>query len=243
MAPRSLKRLSGYYRPYGKALGLAAFLMLMAALSQAGLVFLIEHVLDSGLIARDEQVLRSIPWLLCGLYAVKGLAISGRAYLIHRAGLGVVKTLRVEAFAALLRQDRRWHQSQASADWVSRLSADISHVDGLAHALTGMVEKPLTILALLGSALWLDWRLTLAVLCVLPVLALAVAGFAKKQGVATQDALDGRANLSKNAQESLDGVMVIQAFHGESARVRGFEKKALSQQQLRMREEKTTPKR
>ena len=142
MVPRSLKRLSGYYRPYRYGLVVAVLLMMLAALSQAGLVFLIEHVLDAGLIARDEQVLRSIPWLLFGLYAAKGLAVSGRAYLIHRAGLGVVRTLRVETFSTLLGQDGRWHQSESSAEWVSRLSSDIAHADGLAHALTGLVENP-----------------------------------------------------------------------------------------------------
>ena len=229
-------RLLERYRPYYGRLALAAGLMAVAAASHAGLVFVIEHVLDDVLIARDRDALMVVPVLLFGLYVAKGVATAGRAYWVNQAGFGVVASFRREVFAALLRQDVQWHKRGAAAERVSRLSTDLAQVDGLAHAYTGLVEKPLTILALLGSALWMDWRLTLAAIAVLPVLALAILGFARQQGGTTQQALDGQALLAQSAQESLDSVAEIQIYGAYSEREAAFEKRNEEQRAQRMKE-------
>jgi subfamily B ATP-binding cassette protein MsbA len=234
--PTVLRRLAGSYRPYRASFAFAAFLMAIAALSQGVLVFLIEHVLDDVLIAKDQAALASIPWLLLGLYAIKGVASAGQAFLVNRAGFGVVMTLRHKVFSHLLGQEMSWHKRTPSAEQVSRISNDLGQVDGLAHAFAGLVEKPLTIFVLLGTAMWLDWRLTLAAVAVLPLIALAILGFAGHQRSTTQACLDSVAALAQTTQESLDGIAEIQAFAGESQRIAAFQAQNERQRALRLRE-------
>ena len=231
-----LSRLAGRYRPYSGRLVLAAVLMAVAAASHGALVFVIEHVLDDVLIARNQDALMAVPVLLFGLYVAKGVATAGRAYWINQAGFGVVAAFRQDVFHALLREDIQWQKKSASSERVSRLSVDLAQVDGLAHAFTGLVEKPLTIAALLGSALWMDWRLTLVAVAVLPVIALAILGFARQQGGTTQEALDGQAALAQNAHESLDGVPEIQVFDAYAQREEAFGKRNRAQESQKMRE-------
>jgi len=221
--PTVLRRLLGHYRPYRLSFAVAAVLMAIAALSHGALVFLIEHVLDDVLIAKDQGALAAIPWLLLGLYVVKGAASAGQAYLVNRAGFGVVMGLRRAVFGRLMAQEIGWHKQRPSAEQVSRISNDIAQVDGLAHAFAGLVEKPLTILVLLGSAMWLDWRLTVAAVAVLPLIALAILGFAGRQRRTTQQSLDGVAALARTTQESLDGIAEIQAFAAEEQRMEAFQ--------------------
>jgi len=230
------KRLLALYRPYRGQFVLAACLMAVAALSHGVLVFVIEHVLDDVLIARDKDALALIPWILLGLYVAKGAASAGQAYLVHRIGFDVVRKLRARVFAHLLSQDVGWHKKHPSAEQVSRLSNDISQVEGVAHAFSGLVEKPLTILVLLGSAMWIDWRLTLATLAVLPFIAIVIMAFAARQRSTTKASLDSLAALNRTAQESLDGVAEIQIHGAESRRVARFDERNERQQDLRLRE-------
>jgi len=230
------KRLSALYRPYRGQFVVAAVLMAIAALSHGVLVFVIEHVLDDVLIARDKDALTLIPWLLLGLYVIKGAASAGQAFLVHRIGFDVVRKLRSQVFAHLLSQDVTWHKKHPSAEQVSRLSNDITQVEGVAHAFSGLVEKPLTILVLLGSAMWIDWRLTMAALAVLPFIALVIMGFAARQRRTTQASLDSLAALNRGAQESLDGVAEIQIHGAQARRVADFDARNAYQQKLRLHE-------
>jgi subfamily B ATP-binding cassette protein MsbA len=231
-----LHRLLRWYRPFFPSFGLAGLLMVVVALCDGSLVFLIEHVLDDGLIAQNEQALQAIPFLLVGLYVAKGVGRAGVGFLLNRAGFGVAKALRSEVFAHLLRQEMPWHKAAPTAEIVSRVSSDVSEVDGLAHSLTGVFEKPLTILVLLGSAVWMDWRLSLAVLGVLPLIAVATLGFAGQQRRTTQTVLDSRAEFSQRMQESLDGIAEIQAFGAEADRLAAFQVENERQRKHRFQE-------
>ena len=235
-SPTVLRRLLRRYRPFTASFGLAGLLMVVVALCDGALVFLIEHVLDAGLIAKDEQVLRVIPWMLVGLYAAKGVGRAGVGFLVNRAGFGVAKSLRSEVFAHLLTQEMRWHKATPTAEQVSRLTSDVGEVDGLAHAATGVFEKPLTIFVLLASAVWMDWRLSLAVLAVLPLIAFATVAFAGQQRKTTQTVLDSRAQFAQRMHESLEGIAEIKAFGAQGDRMAAFEVENERQRKHRFQE-------
>lgn len=231
-----LRRLLTRYRTYTASFALAGLLMVVVALCDGALVFLIEHVLDAGLIQKNEEALEAVPFLLVGLYLAKGFGRAGIGFLLNRAGFGVAKGLRTDVFAHLLKQEMRWHKGTPTAKQVSRVATDVAEVDGLAHALTGLFEKPLTILVLVASAVWMDWRLSLAVLMILPLIAFATMGFASQQRRTTQAVLDSRAHFAQSMQESLDGIGEIQAFGAEEHRLSAFEVLNERQRSNRFRE-------
>ena len=220
--PSVRKRLIDLYRPHGRRLAIAAGLMAVAAAVQGGLVFLIEHVLDDVLIRRDAEALARVPWLFFGLYLVKGAAMAGQGWIVRGAGFEVVRDLRARVFGAMMRQDLSWLRGEAPAVRVSRLTQELEEVEGVGQAFAAAVEKPLTVVVLLGSALAMDWHLTLATLAVLPFVAAAIALFARRQRTTAAARLDASANLAGVAQESLDGLPTLQAFLGESERERVF---------------------
>jgi ATP-binding cassette, subfamily B, bacterial MsbA len=215
-------RIWELYRPYKGALLVAGVFLAMAAAVQGGLVFLIQHILDDVLIRRDAEALSAIPVQVFALFFIKGAALITSGWLVRRASYSVVRDLRLTTFSAQLAQEIGWHNSTHSAENVSRLTQEVEQVEGLGLAFAAIVEKPLTIVVLLCSALFMDWRLTLATFAVLPFVAGAISAFASRQRSTAVDRLDSLATLAVNAQEGLDGIEVVQSFVAEDARSAAF---------------------
>ncbi len=215
-------RIWGLYRPYKGALFVSAVFLAIAAAVQGGLVFLIQYILDDVLIRRDATALSTIPIQVFFLFFIKGVALVISGWLVRRSSYAVVRDLRLSTFRAQLAQEIGWHSSSHSADNVSRLTQEVEQVEGMGMAFAAIVEKPLTIVVLLGSALFMDWRLTLATFAVLPFIAVAISTFASRQHSTAVARLDSLAALAVNAQEGLDGIEVVQSFVAEEGRSAAF---------------------
>jgi len=219
---RDYRRIWGLYRPYRGALYVAALFLALAAAVHGGLVFLIQYILDDVLIQRDAEALSTIPVQVFALFFIKGVALVTSGWLVRRSSYAVVRDLRLSTFRAQLAQDIGWHNGGHSAAKVSRLTQEVEQVEGLGLAFAAMVEKPLTIIVLLGSALVMDWRLTLATFAVLPFVAVAISAFATRQRSTAVERLDSLASLAVQAQENLDGIEVVQGFVAEESRSDAF---------------------
>ncbi len=235
MKPSVLQRLLHWYKPHAWGLVLAGVLLGLGALAQGGLVFLIETVLDDVLIEGNDSLLSWIPIAVGGLYLLKGFSRFGSGFLVHRAGLSVVRKIRYALFAKLLELELDWHLQTNRDVQVSRLVQDVARTESLVHALSAGLEKPLTLLALLGAALYMDVQLTLAALVVLPFVAWAIHSFSTRLRRTFQQTLDNLGNLTASAGQSLQGLEVVQTHRGESARQADFDAENQRQEQLQVR--------
>ncbi len=218
-----LKRLLGYYRPYAGQLLVATVLMALAASIPALLVLLIERVLDDVLIAKDGAALAAMPVAIMVLYAANGSLHVGRTYMTRRIAFQVVTRLRRELFAHTLGLDVGWHQRTPLGAQLTRLTSDLGNVQYLVSAYATLVQRPLTLLGLLAAALWQDWRLTLAAVVLLPLVALPISRFGRQLRRTARESLDNLASLTTSAQETLSGIRVVQAFRAEPQRLKRFE--------------------
>ena len=231
----SLRRLLAWVRPHGAALSLAGVLLAIGALCEGGLIFLLETVLDDGLIQQDARVLAWVPVAVACLYGTKGVVRVGSGALVHRTGLRVVRRLRSALFSHLLILEPAFHAEASSDERLSRLTQDVARTEGIVHGLAHGVEKPLTLLALLGAAFCMDWQLTLAAVVVLPLVGLAIHLFSMRLRQTFRQSLDNLGRLGVSAGQSLDGVEVIQSLGGEGAREAHFEKENQEQERLLFR--------
>jgi subfamily B ATP-binding cassette protein MsbA len=231
----SLRRLLAWVRPHGAALCLAGLLLAIGALCEGSLIFLLETVLDDGLIQQDARVLAWVPVAVACLYGVKGVVRVGSGALVHRTGLRIVRRLRSTLFGHLLVLDPAFHAETSSDEHLSRLTQDVARTEGIVHGLAHGVEKPLTLLALLGAAFCMDWQLTLAALVVLPLVGLAIHLFSTRLRRTFRQSLDNLGRLGVSAGQSLDGVEVIQSLGGRAVREAHFDVENKEQERLLFR--------
>jgi subfamily B ATP-binding cassette protein MsbA len=229
------RRLLGWFAPHKGKLALALVLMLVHSAVPGALVLLVERVLDDVLIARDEAALRTVPLALIGLYALNGLLGFARGMLTRSVAWAVVTRMRGALFAALLGQDVAWHQKQANGALLARLTQDVDNVQYGVSGIVTAVQKPVTLLVLLGAALTLDPVLTALAVVVLPLVAWPIRVFGRRVRRATADGLDSMAALSGVAGETLEGIRAVQRLGVEPARQAAFDAENETHRGLRMR--------
>ncbi|MCB9759349.1 MAG: ABC transporter ATP-binding protein [Alphaproteobacteria bacterium] len=222
MIEPGLRRLLRYYRPYAGRLALATVMMAMASAIPGLLVLLVEQVLDRVLIERDARTLALLPAAVIGLYVVNGALNVVRAMITRAVAFRVVTRLRDELFNHMLALDPGWHQRVPLGERLSWLTQDVGQVQYLVSAYATAVQKPLTLLVLLGTAFAMDWQLALVTLAVLPLVTLPIQRFGRWLRRTAAERLAGMGDLTANAQETLAGLRTVQAYGAEPRRAGAF---------------------
>ena len=126
---------------------------------------------------------------------------------------------------------------QGSADLLARFTNDMESMNqGLNTILGRVVREPLRIVSCLTGALWLNWRLTLLALVLVPVSAATTYRAGKIMKRAVRRSLESMSNIYKILQESLSGIKVVKAFTNERYERRRFflETKSLYKKSVRV---------
>lgn len=216
------RRLARLFAPYKAQLLLSLVLVLVASALPGVLVFVIQKVLDDVLIRRDAEALTLLAPGVVLLYAVNGAVNVSRGLLTRSTSWRIVTALRQQVFEKLLDLDIAWHQQTQSGERTSRLISDINN---LQYALTGLVtavQKPITLLVLVGSAFWMNPRLATVAVVALPLVAIPIDRFGRWLRTAARATLDGGAELAASAQETFAGIRVVQVFGGAAERSARF---------------------
>jgi subfamily B ATP-binding cassette protein MsbA len=250
-APSSLSiyfRLLGYVRPYAGLFAISILGYVMFAMSQPALASTLKYFVD-GLIDPASAVLKFWPFIdgIHLLYAVplmvvfiatwQGVGFYLGNYFLARVSLGVVQDLRIALFNSLLTLPERYYDNNTSGHLISRITFNVTMVTGAAtDAIKVVIREGLTVVFLFAYLLWSNWRLTLVMVAVLPVIALLVASASRKfrkQATKIQMAMG---DVTHVASETIQGHRVVRGFGGETYEQKRFE--AASQnntgKQLRM---------
>lgn len=221
-APSTARRLLALFRPHRAALALSALLVITASAIPGVLVFLIQKVLDDVLIAKDSRMLALMPAAVVLLYLTNGALTLSRGMLTRSISWRVLTALRQQMFEKMVSLDIGWHQRTPSGERVSRLTGDVNNLQYATSAVVTALQKPLTLMILIGSAAWMNARLALVGLFVLPLVAWPMHRFGRRVREGVRASLDSGARLSASAQETFQGVRVVHSFDAAGWRALRF---------------------
>jgi len=216
---RMMARVLSYFRPYWRpGLLVVACIAIQAVLGLAPAV-VFKSLIDT--LARPHPSFAHVGLLVAagiGAALAGGLTGVGEAYLSTRISQGIVATLRRELFGRLLDQPVGFFTDRKAGDLLSRINTDIDGVeDVVTDTVFGLVSSVLVTVATLALMLRFSWQLTLAVLVMIPLVALPArrAGRATYQARARTQSLRGQ--LTGYLQETLgiSGIMLVKAFGRE----------------------------
>jgi ABC-type multidrug transport system fused ATPase/permease subunit len=167
-----------------------------------------------------------VPVACVGLLVISvlwGLFSYGQAYLTARAGHTVVTALRQRVHTQLQRLSPNFHRRQKKGDLLMRLTGDINVLrDLLVNATMQGVSSVLLLTTMLAVLLWMDWRLALIVVGLLPVLSFATFRFSARIRVAARKQRQHEGRVGAVIGETLDKLPLIQALGRERLRDRHF---------------------
>jgi subfamily B ATP-binding cassette protein MsbA len=136
---------------------------------------LLKILLDQGFGAARSFPLWLVPVVIIGLYVLRGLAAFLAQYSLAWAANRGVLSLREAMFARLLNATPALFTQNSASSLTNTMVYEVQGgATSLVQALLGIVRDSLTIVALFGYLLWLNWKLTLLVAVLAPAVALVM---------------------------------------------------------------------
>ncbi|HEY5257696.1 MAG TPA: ABC transporter ATP-binding protein [Candidatus Baltobacteraceae bacterium] len=223
-----LRRLLKEARPYAPQLALATLLG-----TGAGLVTLIPPFAFSEIFNRVLIPPHGARPDLGVLYLALGAIFVGQTlnslltyfqqYLNSRAGQHMIAKLRVRLFERVLNLPLADFDKWRPGELISRFSNDLQLMtDAVSISMPQLVVAVVTFVSSVASMIYLDWRLTLLLIVVAPIMSYVVSLFQRLITNSTKRTQARIADLSSNLTEVLQGQRIVKAFGREEYEVSRF---------------------
>jgi len=216
----SLKFVFVYARRYSKPLGITVVSMILLV----GVQLLAPWIVRT-LIAAVQggtwneaslNLVTRLALLLLLLYVLRGVLSFLRSYQAHVAGWGVVADARQHIYEHLQRLSLRFYEDTQTGQLMSRTVNDSDLFERLiAHAVPDVAVNVLTLVGVSAVLFSINWRLTLLSLVPMPLIVLALRGFAKYVRPAFRERQQQMGELNATLNDNLSGIREIKAFTQE----------------------------
>jgi len=245
-------RLLRYVRPYIGLFSISIFGYLLFAATQPMLGYVLKYFVD-GLTTPDAVLFPDVPWLaeLRLLQAVplliviialwQGIGSFLGNYFLAKVSLGLVHDLRVQLFNNLLTLPNVYFDRNNSGHLISRITYNVTMVTGAAtEAIKVVVREGMTVVFLFGMLLWMNWKLTLVMVAILPIIALMVSSASKKFRKQSKKIQVAMGDVTHVSSETIHGYRVVRSFGGEEFEQERFLKASESNTKRQLKMVKTT---
>lgn len=150
-------------------------------------------------------------------------------YLIFIASLRAVMDIRRHMYRRAMELPLWWFGHHRS-ETLSRIAQDTQDIfRGYNNFFSKVLREPLKAVGVLGVALWVDWRLTLALCVGAPISAMILARLGKRVRKATRKLLAGYARMVAAIAATLDGMRIVRAYSAQ-----GYERRRMWRVEARM---------
>ena len=220
-------RLLMYVRPYVVLFALSIVGFLIFASTQPMLGYILKYFVDglsnpkavlfpSVPFLHHLQLLQSVPLLIILIAAWQGLGSFLGNYLLAKVSLGLVHDLRVQLFNNLLTLPNCYFDNNNSGHLISRITFNVTMVTGAAtDAVKVVIREGMTVIFLFASLLFMNWRLTLVMIAILPLIAIMVSTASNKFRKQSKEIQVAMGEVTHVASETIQGYRVVRSFGGE----------------------------
>ena len=186
---------------------------------RAAKLYMIKVIVDEMLVPRELEPLVWIAPILVGLTIVGGVASFLNGYLSTWIGQRFLLSLRTSFFRHLQSLSLDFFEQRRLGDLVSRLTGNINAIEsfvlsGVAQALSALF----TLLFFVGALFFLEWRLALVTLLIVPIFALVIRSFSRLIKQASREKQRRSGSLTAVAEESLSNVALVQSYNRQEQR-------------------------
>ncbi|MBT8420816.1 MAG: lipid A export permease/ATP-binding protein MsbA [Gammaproteobacteria bacterium] len=215
-------RLLGYVRPYWLTFAVSISGLIIFAISQPAFAEVVRYFVKA-LEGEDARFVVMVPIGLVILAIVRGIGSFLGRYYIAKVAQGIVHDLRTGMFDKLLVLPNAHFDNHSSGYVISRILYNVAMIT---RATTDVVEivvrEGATVILLFGYLLWLNWKLTLVFIVIVPVIALLVTAVGKRFRELSHRIQDAMGNVAHVTSEAINGYRVIRGFGGEKYEQRRF---------------------
>jgi subfamily B ATP-binding cassette protein MsbA len=169
------RRLLGLLRPYRTIVVVTIMGMVVDAAAMTAFARVIKPMIDKLFVTHEPRVIFWMPIIIVAIFFVRSIAVYIESYGSAYVGRGVVQDMRRRIFGKYLRMPAAFFDAESSGQQISRITYTSEQV---AQATTDSAKTTivdgLTVVGLVGVMLWTNWKLSLALLVMVPMIGVLV---------------------------------------------------------------------
>ncbi|MBJ7536841.1 lipid A export permease/ATP-binding protein MsbA [Marinomonas transparens] len=233
-------RLLGYVRSSWLYLLLSVIGYLIYAAMEPALAGLMKHIVDVVSEGKITESRTLIPLAILGIFICRGIGTFLGGYFMAKVANNVVYDLRTSMFNKLVLLPSSYYHSIPTGRLLAKLTYDTEQVIGsITQAIRVLLREGLTVVGLLGYMLYMNWRLSILFLLVVPLIGFVVSYASKrfrKLSTRIQNAMGGVTDV---ASEAIKGHEVVKIFGGTEYERERFRKAANENRRSQLKMEMT----
>ncbi|MDA9555952.1 lipid A ABC transporter ATP-binding protein/permease MsbA [Vibrio sp.] len=221
---QSFQRLWTYIRLYKKGLGVAVVALAINAIADTYMLSLLKPLLDEGFGDTQSNFLSILPYIIFGMMLLRGVSSFVSDYCLSWVSGNVVMHLRREIFNHFMKMPVSFFDKQSSGSLLSRITYDTEQLAGAtSKALVSIVREGVSIIGLLFLMFWYSWQLSLVLLVVAPVVAIAIRIVSKRFRRISKNMQNAMGGVTTSAEQMLKGHKVVLSYGGQHVEKTRFE--------------------
>jgi len=207
-----LKQYLPYLVGYKRQFFFAVLGMIAVAVGTAGTAQIIKPILDDVFINKDMEMLKLIPFLLVGVFMLKGIGGYIQTYYTSYIGQDVVRKLRDKLVSHITYLDISFFKNIHSGEILSRVTNDISRIQMVvANIIPSLIRESLIVLALTGYVIYESPKLAIYFLVIMPLAIFPLSRLAKKMRKYSKRSQESTADMTSRLGEILSNIEIIKS--------------------------------
>lgn len=220
----SYRRLLTYLWPHWKILLVSVICMIFVACSNLVLPWIIKDVVDQVLTNKNLYMLYMVIVAILVIFLIRGITTFGHRYLMGYLGQRVITDLRNALYAHLQRLPIAYYDKRRTGEIMSNVTNDISALQSaIVTNFVALVQEGAIFVGSFISMIYLQWKLTILCLIIVPLVTGTVKYFGKKLHASGRSVQEKLADVTSILQESIQGVRIIRSFNRMDFEIKRFD--------------------
>ena len=218
------KRLILFIKPYWKRLGLAIVCIVLSAAANLYVPWIIKDMVDKVLMDKDMMLLNIIAGGIVVVFLFRGIFYYGQSYLVSYIAQRVIIDVRELLYIKFQKLQLSYYEKKQTGTIMSYITNDVAALQAaLVDSLIEMVTELSILIGSLIMMFYLDWKLSIVTLVVVPIIGQAMKVFGRKLKMSGALIQERTAEITSLLQESISGVRVVKSFAREDYEIKRFQ--------------------
>lgn len=219
----TLLRIWSYLRVQKvELISVVIFVIISTLLSLVG-PFLIGKTIDDYIVKLDVPGAIRMALILAGVYIASSVLTWLQTFVMIRVSQKTIRRLRQHLFEQYQSLPLAFYDKKQQGDLMSRMTNDIENLNAaLSQSVIQIVSSLLTIVGTAFALFYLDWRLALVTLIIIPLIVYATKQIIKRSSVNYKARQRDLGNLNGYIEETISNADIITLFGQEKSTLAEF---------------------
>jgi len=210
------RRLFAYSLNYWPSFLVAVLGMSITAATETAFPALMKQLMDKGFQGVSAFSVWWVPVVILGIFIVRGAATFIATYSMEWLANNVLRDIRQAMFDKLVTLPSSSFDAKSSGNLISRMISEAQQVLMAAtNVITVLIRDSLILVGLLAWLFWINWKLTLIVLFLMPTLAILIRKFSIRLRSVSKSYLVAIGEMTTSVEEAISGNRVVKIYGGE----------------------------